>query len=462
MTVHSVPIHAEEDTLAPATRPRSAVSHGVGIVGVLGLFGYLLFARHAETVLGWVGIDIAGRGPLSGPSSAIASVLACAIPMMLWSVLVDRVHRNPSTGIDWSRRAVPADRFDVSMTKLVGLWATWAVIAFAYFILRYYWAGNYRFAMDLFKALIVPLVVLSVPYVVWLDRKLIDPRDGAYAFGQILTGQGHLADRRMVAHHWRAWVVKAFFTAFMVSIVPGNFASLVSVSMADVLASPVSVAVWTINLLFLIDVHLATVGYILTMKPLDAHIRTANPYALGWIAALACYPPFLLMDGGPLDYRVAAPGWEFWLGGHPVLLGLWGAMLAVLAGCYAWATMAFGLRFSNLTHRGVITHGPYAITRHPAYVSKNIMWWLSHLPFLVTGASWVDGLRNTVLIAAVSGIYYLRAKTEEKHLLADPAYRAYWNWAEAHAPIPRLFRRLTGRSRPVVVFEPDPRVGPVA
>ena len=50
---------------------------------------------------------------------------------------------------------------------------------------------------------------------------------------------------------------------------------------------------------------------------------------------------------------------------------IWGAILVVLTGIYAWATMAFGLRFSNLTHRGILTHGPYAFTKHPAYMSKN-------------------------------------------------------------------------------------------
>ena len=45
-----------------------------------------------------------------------------------------------------------------------------------------------------------------------------------------------------------------------------------------------------------IFVVFATVGYVLTLKPLDAHIRTANPYAAGWMAALICYPPFILMN----------------------------------------------------------------------------------------------------------------------------------------------------------------------
>jgi len=32
----------------------------------------------------------------------------------------------------------------------------------------------------------------------------------------------------------------------------------------------------------------------------------------------------------------------------------------LLMGGYAWATMAFGCRFSNLTNRGIVTRGPYS------------------------------------------------------------------------------------------------------
>ena len=144
---------------------------------------------------------------------------------------------------------------------------------------------------------------------------------------------------------------------------------------------------------------IATVGYILTLKPLDAHIRTANPYGMAWVAALICYPPFILMNGGPLDYQVGGADWGYWLAGHDTLMAVWGALLVGLIGVYAWATMAFGIRFSNLTHRGVITHGPYALTRHPAYISKNLSWWVGSLPFLVTSGGWVEGARGADAIA---------------------------------------------------------------
>ncbi|NWP29012.1 protein-S-isoprenylcysteine methyltransferase, partial [Escherichia coli] len=88
----------------------------------------------------------------------------------------------------------------------------------------------------------------------------------------------------------------------------------------------------------------ATAGYILTMRPLDSHIRTANPHAAGWTAALICYPPFVLMnEGGVLDYHTGSADWTWWFGGHPWILGGLGAVLVVLTGIYAWATIAFGL-----------------------------------------------------------------------------------------------------------------------
>ena len=447
---------------AGRTRPRSAVSAGVGIIGLAGLTTYLLIARYMPEIAAWLGIDWGNRGPMNGPNSAIASVLACGMPMVLWSIFVDKVHRNPSTGIDWAQRRPWRETLDISLTKLTGLWVTWGLIALVYATMRYYWFGQYAFSMDLLERVAPWLLLVSVPYMLWLDRRMVEPRDGCYAFGRWLIAPGQPVDGRAMAHHFRAWAVKGFFTAFMLSIVPGNFSALVSVPMSEILANPYQTGLWAINFLYLIDVHIATVGYILTLKPLDAHIRTANPYGMAWVAALVCYPPFILMNGGPLDYQVNGADWGYWLQGHDNLMVLWAVLLVSLIAVYSWATMAFGIRFSNLTHRGIITHGPYAFTRHPAYVSKNLSWWVGSMPFLVTAGGVVEGLRNTALLALVSGVYYWRAKTEEKHLLADPAYQAYWNWAQEHAFVPRLFARITGRKRPLIRLEPDPRVGPVA
>ena len=152
-----------------------------------------------------------------------------------------------------------------------------------------------------------------------------------------------------------------------------------------------------------------------------------------------------MSPGGPLDHHQGSADWTYWLDGWPLLTALNGAWLVFLTGIYAWATAAFGFRFSNLTHRGIMTHGPYAWTKHPAYLSKNLFWWFSLVPFLVTNGNIVDAIRNTVVLAFIGGVYYWRARTEEKHLSADPAYRDYAEWMERNAPIPRLIRWLSAR-----------------
>lgn len=99
---------------------------------------------------------------------------------------------------------------------------------------------------------------------------------------------------------------------------------------------------------------------------------------------------------------------------------------------YTSATIVFDVRFSNLTHRGIIRTDPFAIIRHPAYTSKNIGWWLGI--FLVVlylyftdAATFKFVFLSTISLMAQSYWYYMRAITEERHLSIDPAYQTYCN-----------------------------------
>ena len=446
---------------ASSVRPASAVGIGVGLSGLTGLAIWVMIARNfgaLADILGFPGLPERA----SGPNAALLGIIACGAPMILWSLLIEKVHRRPSAGIDWSLKRPLADVVDISIVKITGFWATWGLIAAVYAVGRFWWEtrfADYPFSMQLFEIALVPLIVLSVPYIVWLDRHLIEPKDGAWHFGAWIAGRDGW-DREMIHHHLRAWAVKGFFLAFMLAIVPSGFSTVVNFDLSEIARNPVWIASALITTMFLVDVQLATVGYLLTMRPLDSHIRTANPYLAGWVAALICYPPFTLMNGGgPLDYQVATASWSSWFAEYPALLAIWGAVLVVLTGVYAYATVAFGLRFSNLTHRGILTHGPYKWTRHPAYLAKNAYWWAATLPFIVTSGSLTDALRNSALMALVSAVYYWRARTEEKHLLADPVYQAYYDWSEENAVWRRFLRKFSGgrlgqRTRPTPEIVP--------
>jgi protein-S-isoprenylcysteine O-methyltransferase Ste14 len=230
----------------------------------------------------------------------------------------------------------------------------------------------------------------------------------------------------------------------MVADLPGQLGFVLRPSLAEALADPVSFALWAIEVMFLFDIAYAALGYVVTMRVLDSHIRSSNPHLAAWVFALVCYSPFLVMGtGGPLDYRGGIT-WTGWLAGSELALALWGAALVALATVYAWATVVFGLRFSNLTHRGILTNGPFRFFRHPAYLTKNVFWWMVFMPFL-SQAGPADALRNCLMLLAVNFIYYMRARTEEWHLMEDPDYRAYSAWIAQHGVLPRLGRAMFGR-----------------
>lgn len=432
------------------SRPASDVSPWVGLVGLIALLGWIVVCRSWPALA--EALDLPGpRARLSGPYAALLAMIITGLVMALWSVLVDKVHRNPTTGIDWSYKRPFTATLPVSFTKLAGLWATWAIIGFIYCLGRWYWDGQYLFAMGVIGWAAVPLFVLSVPYVLWLDRVLVNPRDHAWHFGAMLLGR-EAWDGEEVKKHWRAWIIKGFFGAFMISILPPGFAAVVDADWGTIVRDPVRTGMALFELLFVIDVQIGTVGYLLTLRPLDAHIRSGNPLLGGWVAALICYPPFVyafMGNGGVIQYEYATADWGYWFAGHDMLLWLWAGWLVFLTAIYAWATVAFGIRFSNLTYRGVLTHGPYRFTRHPAYLSKNLFWWCSVLPFLVTSSSAVDMVRNTVFLACVSAIYYWRARTEEAHLLGEDAkYREYHAWMQDNGAITAPLARLLSRARP--------------
>ena len=194
---------------------------------------------------------------------------------------------------------------------------------------------------------------------------------------------------------------------------------------------------------FLADVAISCVGYLISLRLFDTHLRWAEPTVAGWVTALMCYQPFWGLFGRLyFDYTRENFAWGPWLQNNPILYYIWGSTILALYIIYLSATIVFGCRFSNLTHRGILTNGPYRWTKHPAYIAKNLAYWLTFVPFIISESLW-DSIRRSAALLLVNGIYYARAKTEEAHLSQDPAYVQYKNWIARHG----IFRWLKGRTR---------------
>jgi protein-S-isoprenylcysteine O-methyltransferase Ste14 len=63
------------------------------------------------------------------------------------------------------------------------------------------------------------------------------------------------------------------------------------------------------------------------------------------------------------------------------------------------------------------------------------------VPF-VAGGGWLVAIQSCLMLGAANLIYYLRARTEERHLAADPVYRDYQDYIARHGLFARLFGTL--------------------
>ncbi len=179
------------------------------------------------------------------------------------------------------------------------------------------------------------------------------------------------------------------------------------------------------RLIVFVDVLFFTLGYLIELPILKNTIRSVDPTLLGWGVALACYPPFNGITSSIFGWHST----EFpqYLN-YPAIHIVANLTLLGLMAIYSWSSLALNFKASNLTHRGIVSCGPYRWVRHPAYTCKNLAWWIGLGPALIIGAhtGWAETLLILGSMLGWSVIYYMRAATEEDHLRSvDSTYNQY-------------------------------------
>jgi hypothetical protein len=353
-----------------------------------------------------------------------------------------RVYLRPSTGVDF---ACDDPSWRRTLTKYVGLLASVGLVGVAYWVIPQYRDGSFADYFDALRLVAIPWAILALPYFHFVDRHMREPHDGYWHMGSLVLLRFRDVDRHAIAQHLLGWAIKGFFMALMWIFLCDDLRWLFLFDFGAIGRSFANAHEFFYRAIYLVDVGIGTLGYVMAFRITDTHIRSAEPTVLGWLVALACYPPFWsTVTHRYLPYDTGYP-WTTWLAYKPWLYALWGTGILVLSAIYVWATVIFAARFSNLTHRGIITNGPYRFTKHPAYIAKNLTWWMIALPFLPRD-DWSDTLPRCAMLLAVNLIYFLRAKTEEWHLARDPEYVRYALWIERHGWL-RFFRRapIVGR-----------------
>lgn len=387
-------------------------SQGIALLGLLGFLGACL---------------IMGLLQLRQPSQLILEFgLLTALPMVLANIVINKTYLRLSNGLSTVPKSINWQRVRI---KWIGFSGTIFVLAFLYWVIPEYSRAYYRPVWEMMVWLALPILLLSFPYILWVDARMRDPEDGYWHAGLLILGKWCEINREELHGYALGWLVKGFFLPFML----GGAAERLTVLCAERLNFSTfgHFYVSSINVAYTIDVLFGGLGYLLTLRIMDSHIQSVERTLLGWLCTICCYVPFsTIIWSTVLSYK-GKTNWADWLGHQPVILITWGFAIMVLHGVYVWSTCSFGCRFSNLTNRGIIVDGPYRYLKHPAYLSKNLAWWLMSVPF-VAHQGFLDATRACSCLLLTNGIYFIRAWTEERHLLRDPAYQAYCAWMEEH------------------------------
>jgi protein-S-isoprenylcysteine O-methyltransferase Ste14 len=335
------------------------------------------------------------------------------------------------------------------LVKLLGLAATLYLIVGVYSLFPEYRGAFYSKYYAALRTLAPWWLALAVPYFFWMDGRSGGERDGYWHAGQVVLLRLGEVDRGILGQYLLGWTVKLFFLPLMFVYLAGKVHYFRAYHFELVFLNFKSFYDFLFDFLFYVDLLIACVGYLCTFKATDSHIRSTEPTLLGWVVAIMCYQPFWsFFSSHYIDYQSGGAAWGKWWWDYTTIYIFWGSSILVLTGIYVWASVAFGIRFSNLTHRGILTNGPYRYCKHPAYVSKSLSWWLISMPFMVNSSA-DESLRHCILLLLLNVIYLLRARTEERHLAQDPDYCDYAKYIEEQG----LFRKL-GEWLPVLKFSP--------
>ncbi|MBI5385853.1 MAG: hypothetical protein HZA90_14340 [Verrucomicrobia bacterium] len=190
-----------------------------------------------------------------------------------------------------------------------------------------------------------------------------------------------------------------------------------------------------VTTVFCVDSGLFCFGYHAEAFWLKNPVRYVETSLSGLLVCLLCYAPFNMVTAAFFGSSNDDPHILFHGELHHPLTWILRGLAVLCLLLLTSASLSLFTKASNLTHRGIVAYGPYALVRHPGYVGKNLFWLVTLIPalFAVDTADAAFSWRQHLLFCTATAggfiawcsIYVLRALTEERLLLRDPEYAAY-------------------------------------
>lgn len=317
--------------------------------------------------------------------------------------------------------------------KYIGFLAGLAFIGFLYWVFPEYHREYYNRYFDMVFLILPFLPVIFAAYFLYAEWRFPAEKDGSWHAGMFMLGKWEQVDSAKLRHNIFCWLVKGYFLAIMFGDLSNGLARFRTADWNFFHLNFMAGFDLLFNSIVVFELVFVSAGYALACRLFSSQIRTVEKTLFGWTVAIMSYGPFLsLVYRNYFGYRGGDISWKEWLAGHEMLMVVWGSVIIVLLCLHMWCDACFGVRFSNLTNRGIITNGPFYFCKHPAYIIKSLRWWMVSVPF-ATAAGWEEALRFSLLLVFVNILYLVRSYTEERLLSSDPGYVAYGLWMDQHS-----------------------------
>ena len=364
------------DVRPRVTLPKSVSSFGINVIGCATVVAVLFVLRSMHK---------------SGSDAVLILCAAGVLPILLLDVFVLKVHRRATAGLDWDSE--PRSDWRRFLTKLLGLALTVAPFALAYACFdEYHYDPHHPNFFDPWYNVLhrfwLPLVVGALFYVYFVDERMRPPKDAYWQIGRWALGHREDLDKKEIANHYRAWLVKAFYLPLFVVYIHGQLNGLLTWNLASASMTNTRFYDFCNDLVYGLDVLYACVGYVaLAPRHRRAHAqRRADDARLGRRARV-----LRAVLAGALQPHVPAlrgrRASTTWLGGHLyAALGVVGADRGVRPHVYVLATVRLRPRASRTSRTAGFSRTARTASRSTPRTSRRTSrGGSSTVPFVVDG-----------------------------------------------------------------------------
>ncbi|MGN0030413.1 MAG: hypothetical protein ACI37Q_00485 [Candidatus Gastranaerophilaceae bacterium] len=177
-----------------------------------------------------------------------------------------------------------------------------------------------------------------------------------------------------------------------------------------------------LKLIFTFTLIIYSISYLTELNIFKNKIKSADTTPLGVFSCIICYYPIIIFTNQVLNLTEQS---LLPVDNQNMLTALY--IIAIAANLFSLiAIIRLGTKAGNLTNRGIVTGFPYNIIRHPDYSMQICYIITTSIPLFILPTEETGSKFFIILgILAWVYIYYLRAVTEERHLIKDEEYKKY-------------------------------------